>query len=42
MNKAKQIIDVLLDRKGFDYWWDDIQTEDQEDILKEIAKVIDD
>lgn len=38
--KAKQVIKLLSGRKGFDWWWDDIQEEDQKEILDELTKLL--
>lgn len=40
LDKATVIIDMLLDRGGFGDWWHDIERETKNDILEEIAKVI--
>lgn len=37
---AVDIIDMLLDRQGFDAWWYDIEPETQEEIRDEIARII--
>ncbi len=38
--KALKIIEILNDRGGFDHWWSDVETDDQNEILEEIAKVL--
>lgn len=34
------IIEILSNRRGFDWWWMNITQEDQEEILKEIEELI--
>lgn len=38
---AQKIVNFLQQRKGFDYWWRDIKKDVQDEILEEIAKIID-
>ncbi len=38
---AQKIISFLQQRKGFDYWWRDIEKDVQDQILEEIAQIID-
>lgn len=38
---AQKIITALLKRKGFDWWWQDIDEENQEEITQELAEIID-
>ena len=40
MNIADKIIDVLLERAGFDRWWYDITEELQNEIKKELLDTI--
>ena len=40
MNIADKIIDVLLERAGFDEWWYDITEERQNEIKKELLDTI--
>ncbi len=39
---AKAIIKMLNGRKGFEYWWHDIDEETKAEIVEEIAATIDD
>lgn len=42
--KARAIIEMLLGRKGFEYWWETnaggMSEESQNEILNEMAKII--
>lgn len=38
---AQKIITALQKRKGFDWWWQGINNEFQDEILEEIAEIID-
>lgn len=42
--KAREIIEMLLGRKGFEYWWEPnaggMSDESQQEILKEIERII--
>lgn len=35
-----ELLAVLLDRKGFDWWWEDIEEEFQEEIQDELHAVL--
>jgi hypothetical protein len=37
---TEKILSLLIDREGFDEWWNEIDFEDQEDIKKEITEII--
>jgi hypothetical protein len=37
---TEKILSLLIDREGFDEWWDGFYDEDQEDIKKEITEII--
>ena len=37
---AEKVISALCGRAGFDDWWADVHTEDQLDIIAEIATTI--
>lgn len=39
-SKSEKIVDALNDRKGFDHWWYNIDSETQEEILEELEKII--
>lgn len=38
---AQKIIASLQKRKGFDWWWQGVDGKFQEEIIEEIAKIID-
>jgi len=38
--KAEAIIKLLFDRKGFEYWWDDIREDDKADIYKALEALL--
>lgn len=38
---AQKIISTLQGRKGFDWWWHDIDDENKEEIIQEMAEIID-
>lgn len=38
--KAEKVIALFEARSGFDWWWDDIDPEDQEDIITELAELL--
>ena len=40
IEKAREIIDELNGRKGFDDWWYNIDEDIQEEIIEEIANKI--
>ncbi len=37
---ADAVIDFLDQRKDFDYWWENIDAETQEEILEELEQLI--
>lgn len=37
---AEKILAKLSDRKGFDWWWDDLDADIQDEIRQEIADTI--
>jgi hypothetical protein len=37
---ADVAIRVLSDRKGFDWWWEDLDTDIQEDIKQELREAL--
>lgn len=41
MSVGQKIIDALSDRKGFDWWWDDLDPDIQAEIVAELDHLID-
>jgi hypothetical protein len=41
MTTVERIIDALSSRGGFDGWWDDMDSDIQQEIVKEITTIID-
>ncbi len=37
---ARLVIKTLRDRKGFDWWWSEIDKDDRLDIIEEVGEVI--
>lgn len=37
---AQRVIDFLSDRKGFDHWWDNIDDDIQEEIIRELDEMV--
>ena len=37
---AERVIDFLSDRKGFDHWWDNIDDDIQEEIIRELDEMV--
>lgn len=37
---VKEIMDTLLDRGGFDAWWEEIGSENRKEIKKELLNII--
>ncbi|GAA0196928.1 MULTISPECIES: hypothetical protein [Bacillati] len=42
MSLEQAIVDELYARRGFDYWWDDIDEDVREEILEALAETIED
>lgn len=40
MTKAEKIINMLESRKGFDYWWHEMNDEINQEIIKKIELII--
>lgn len=40
-NIIQKFISALLDRCGFDHWWDQIDAKDQKDIKAELLEILD-
>jgi hypothetical protein len=39
-NLTNSLIEKLNDRKGFDYWWDNIDTKTKKEIKEELKRTI--
>ncbi|MBX9877667.1 MAG: hypothetical protein K2Y22_04345 [Candidatus Obscuribacterales bacterium] len=39
--KAFNTLHMLLDRKGFEWWWSDIAEDVQDEIFQELVKLVD-
>lgn len=37
---GQAVIEVLAARKGFDWWWEDIDEENRQEILAELNEVV--